>query len=353
MTYQFPEYNEIKDYEYYQGSLSFAFIKKHCEDVVIVTPEEWKDYKDYTWLDQLLSKHLANNKKILLVPDEETFIFPPQIEAQQVLNCYQDHDVWLVTQLGIESQLIYKFQHQLTIKLLELPYVLLDLCEKYYKHHGVQDLEIAVEPGQYNFLCLSGRYEPHKANLLKELAERNLSQQGLITMASLAGYPDWCKKICKINKLKYPAIVGEHLFQRLADHNVYNFFQIEKTYANIPLIVHAESSCGIFYTTEKSLWPLLLGKLYLGFGPPGNMKYIQKFYDVDINEYANLDYDCAPGNWTQEEHYNRLKTMLNQNHNLIYDCKDLYDSLSLRLESARWTMGKNFYNFFVEQLKTI
>ena len=353
MSYIFPEYSniDIDRYKYYQGSFVLGFIRTHCEDVEVIGPECWKDYENYDWLDQLISNYLANGKKVLLVPNEEYFIFPAKESAQKVLNSYCNSNVWLVTQLSASSQTIYTHTHQLTIKILELPYVLLEICENYYKiHHKFNSSD---QTSGYNFLCMTGRFEPHKGDLIQLLHESNLNKYGLITIASNSKYPNWIKENCLVNKLPLVTCRGEYLIDRLTRQNAQNFLNIESNFKNIPLVVHAETSCGIFYPTEKSIWPLLLGKLYLGFGPPQNMKHIQQFYDVQFDDYLDLTFDEIPEDWSAKAQKSRMKTMIEKNYELIRDCKSVYNKLQHELETARWTVGKNFYNFFVSQLQTI
>jgi hypothetical protein len=318
--------------------------------VAIVGPEDWQSYQEYRWLDQTVSTYLQDNKKVLLFPGEEDFIYPVNKNASYVLNQFQDQNVWLVTQLNPDSQKIYSFQHNFKIKLLEIPYVLLELCETYYKHHKVQHLNVK---NNYNFLCMTGRFDDHKGDLIKTLYEHKLDQYGLITIVANKSYPDWYTQNCKINKVS-PTVPVEGLdIERLIDDNVFNFLNIENEYKDIPLIVHAETSRGIFYSTEKTLWPLLLGKLCLIYGPPENMKHIQRFYDLSFDLYAELSFDQTPQDWDAQSQRNRLTNMIKKNYDLLVSCQKTYNMLVTELESARWTIGKNIYEFVVKQLSQI
>jgi hypothetical protein len=352
MSYCFPDYSlfDLSTYGRHQGSSVLAFIQMHCKDVAIVGPEDWQSYQEYSWLEKTISAYLLDNKKVLLVPGEESFIYPVNKNTSQVLNQFQHQNVWLVTQLNPDSQKIYSFQHSLKIKRLEIPYVLLELCETYYKHHIVQQSNYK---NNYNFLCMTARFDQHKGDLIKILYEHKLDQYGLITIAANIPYPEWYKQNCKINNVSPTVPVGKLVIDRLIDHNVFNFLNIEHEYKNIPLIVHAETSCGIFYTTEKTLWPLLLGKLCLIYGPPNNIKHIQRFYDLSFDRYADLSFDQTPEDWTTQDHRNRLKNMIEKNRDLLTSCQETYNMLVTDLESARWTIGKNLYNFLTSQLETI
>lgn len=356
MNYQFPEYDEfdIDDYDLDQESLLMAMIKKHCNDVEVISYSAWQDYQNYEWLDRLILSHLTHNKKIVLFPNEERFISPPNDQAKIVLNKYQHEPVWIATQLSPVSQKLYTYQHQLEVKLLELPYVMLELCETYYKlRKSVKKLTGSHD--DYNYLCMTGGFRPHRGALIQAIHDQKLEQYGLITLLSDGHYPQWLKKLCKINTVSPPQVTKKNYSIRnnLVDGNVQNFLYIEQTYSNIPLVIHAETSCGIFYCTEKTLWPLLLGKLCLCFGPPGNMHNIQRFYDLEISMYADLDYDNPPTEWSDKGHEDRINIMLTTNEPLIKNAKSIHQGLHAQLESARWTLGKNFYNFSVHQLNQI
>ena len=45
--------------------------------------------------------------------------------------------------------------------------------------------------------------------------------------------------------------------------------------------------------------------------------------------------------------------MIDQNRNLIKNCRDVYQELKPELEQARWKLGANLYKFCIEQLDTI
>jgi hypothetical protein len=82
------------------------------------------------------------------------------------------------------------------------------------------------------------------------------------------------------------------------------------------------------------------------------MRDIQRFYDVDFSSYMNLEFDEIQG-WTEQDQQNRVSTMISHNKDLIKDSRDIYQSLQSKLEQARWTIGKNMYDFFVQQIAQI
>jgi hypothetical protein len=132
--------------------------------------------------------------------------------------------------------------------------------------------------------------------------------------------------------------------------NVENYLHIDQKYHHIPLAINPETTTTNFKSTEKSMWPVLLGKLFLIYGRPGSMAWIQRFYDVDITRFADTTYDSIPG---IDHDGIRLNSMIDNNQDLIKNAKDIHAQLEPELQSARWTFGKNLYKFFVSQLESI
>ena len=89
------------------------------------------------------------------------------------------------------------------------------------------------------------------------------------------------------------------------------------------------------------------------YGIPGTMTHMQKFYDVDFSMYADLSFDEPTVEWTEESHRKRLQLLIEKNQNLIIDCTQVYKELKNELEEARWTLGRNLYHFFVNQIEQI
>ena len=361
----YPEYEQIQlnDYELVNGYYTLGFLKKTRPDCVFITPDQWQNYNDYKWLDELIRRGLDQEKTVCVVPWDEAIIHPVDPVVVQnfakILNRYANHPVWLITQLDDLRQKIYGFQHGICCKMLEVPWWLLNDCLAYRQ---VSQRVQAVIKNQPNFLCLLGRYEQHKFDLARELQQNDLDQFGLITVANPNDYPKEIMSFCQVNPVRPYQNLSKNWSKMAAQHwenniwisaNVKNFLHIEGHYSHIPLVVHPETTCGIFFTTEKSLWPLLLGKLMLVYGQPEIMNGIQKFYDVDFSSYANLEFDQNINDWTEQGHRRRLKLLVEQNKKLIQNCKEIYDELRPQLESARWTLGKRIYEFTVQQLKKI
>ena len=192
----------------------------------------------------------------------------------------------------------------------------------------------------------------HKLEILKQLQQQHLDQFGLLTLSSATEGFDFCQ----INR-HYPYNNIRPGYMKMAaqtyvndtwiSKNVENFLYLEREYNQIPLIVNSESVTVPFMSTEKSIWPVLLGRLFLVFGRPGSMNWIQKFYDIDISQWANLEFDQSG-----PDHI-RVSSMLTTNRALITNAHDVYTQLQPKLEQARWSFGHNMYNFFLKQLEKI
>lgn len=354
----YPEFDQVNlsNYKLVNGFGTLGFFKKHRSDCIFITPDQWQNYNDYTWLDQLIELGLSQGKIVCVVPWDEDIINPDDhSKLSVILNKYINDPVWMITQLEQEDQKIYTFQHGIRCKIIEIPWWLLNDCLSYY---AVAD-RIETKVSQQNYLCMLNRYNSHKWDLALTLKKYHLDTSGLITVTNANAYPKENLEFCQVNK-KVPYSNGNPIVgaaTKINDvwisNNVKNFLFIEKEYSNIPLIINPETTCGIFFSTEKSLWPLLLGKLMLIYGRPGVMRYMQRFYDIDFSIYANLEFDQSSDDWSDKGHQDRLEILINKNRSLIQDCTGVYQTLQPKLESARWTLGSNMYKFFINQLDKI
>lgn len=357
----YPKFNDIdlSSYELINGYATLGFLKKHRPDCLFITEDQWQDYNNYEWLDNLIDSGLRQGKIVCVVPWDEEIINPDHLLLSKVLNKYKDDPVWMITQLNEEDQKIYKFQHQIECKIIELPWWMLNDCLGYYK---LANRSIENSTGPKNFLCMIGRYDKHKADLVKEIHHNQLNNYGIITITNKDSYPKDLRYFCEVNPTApyinlpnpWPKMAAQSKIKDTwVSSNVENFLHIEQKYSNIPLILHPETSCGIFFNTEKSLWPLLLGKLMLVYGKPGVMQHVQRFYDISFSEYADLTFDLHNNDWSEAGNKQRLKMLIEKNYNLIQDCSQVYKKLQSQLEAARWTIGQNIYKYFVQQLEKI
>ena len=358
MTSEFPAYHEldITKYSLIAGVYTLGLVDKHRPDIEIIHREMWQSTVDYTWLDNKIISALDRNKTVCLFIWDEDISFDSNF-IKFVLK-YQSSPVYVITQLDDFCMLRYRDQGIQNI--IEIPWWLLNDCLCYYRVCN-QNLSINEFDSDYNFLCMVNRYEKHKLDLVKELGNAELHQFGCITLTDYSTVGTDTQNFCQPSRLPLYQKLNHPLGKIRANSeinsvhvsaNVENFLQIQKHYRNIPLIINPETSYGTFMTSEKSLWPLLLGRLCLISGRWRIMHYIQRFYDVDFSSYINLEFDEIHS-WSDDQQQTRIRTMIAQNKELITDSKDIYQSLQSKLEQARWTIGKNMYEFFVRQLAQI
>lgn len=358
MASEFPAYCDLDILEYplIAGFYTLGLVHKHRPDIEIIHREMWLSRVDYTWLDKKIKDSLNNKKTVCLFIWDEDISFDPNF-TKCVIK-YQSSPVYVITQLDNFCMLHYKDQGIENI--IEIPWWLLNDCLCYYRVCD-ENLLINEFDSDYNFLCMINRNEKHKHDLVTELTNANLNKFGRITVPNYDHIDANKQSLYQLSHMPPYPNLNHALGQTRANAeingiqvsgNVENYLKIEKNYRNIPLIINPETTPGSFQMTEKCLWPLLLGRLCLIAGRWELMNSIQRFYDVDFSSYINLDFDKIQG-WTDEDHQTRKRTMILDNKDLIKDSKDIYKSLQPNLEQARWTVGKNMYEFFVQQLARI
>ena len=374
MNLQYPNFDQVDIFSYPKvwGFYTLGMMKHHHPDIHFIMPDQWESIEDYAWLTEEIRQGLNNNKKVCVVPWDEIILTSISLELSKSLNQFKNDPVWLVTQLPVDRQKLYTFQYQIDCKIVEVPWWMVNESLCYY---GVSLLrEVNITESDTNYVCMLGRYEPHKLNLAKQLHQHNLAKFGKIT-ASKGRWPtDWsayCEshfdnEIFKqylvdagVNSPKikdFKRINGEaakvEYNNRLISVNTKNYVILEDELQNVPMIINTETSCGIFLSTEKSIWPILLGKIFLLSGQVGIMDYVQRFLNYNLSDIVDLDFDQV-GGYTNEDHVLRLQKMLTNNRKLIENCLDVYQEKQSILQQNRIDFGKNMYNFLVNQLETI
>lgn len=356
---------EIQRYPMESGFYSLGYFQDKYPEIEWIVLLTRISKEEIVNLRSRIDKSLQNNKKVAFVIEDEHVIFPVNPDLVQLLNSYQNESFWLITQLDSTCQLVYTFQHAIKCKIIELPWLWLNDALAYYQVHSV------VHPTNTNsstsYICMIGNMiAHHKLDLVRELQKQNLDQYGLITVLTpleefknnkyiqVNPVPPYKNLNTKYSKIAAQVLCKTNLTQEdiWISSNVENFLHIEKTYSHIPLVVHPETSVGIFFNTEKSLWPLLLGKMTLIYSRPGQMKSIQRFYDFDISKYADLAFDVCDG-YDDQSNNSRLQMMLSDNQDLIKNSKDIYTQFCVDLETARWSIGQNLLDFCHAQINII
>jgi hypothetical protein len=228
---------------------------------------------------------LTNKKIVCVVPWDEHVIFLRNIQLENILNKYTNDPVYWITNLEpnasdvYTSQHIWQNYHLFKIKIIELPWWLLNDCLGYY---SIADKTIhAYDYNETNYTCMINHATLHKFELPRQLKKNNLSKCGKFTIANLYEIPVDLTDIFVESTLpvfqKYNLNYQREGAQTLVNgvwisKNVENFNNIEKQIKNIPLVLNSETIMIKLFATEKSIWPILLGKLFLIHGRPNIMQ---------------------------------------------------------------------------------
>ena len=370
----YPGYENINltEYDTLFGYYTLGYIQHHRPDLFIIDirlkNRSWDcshDQANYDWLEPEIQQGLSQGRSVIIIPEDEHVAFVVNTQLTKILNDYVHSPVYWITMLDHVAQEVYRKLHRFRIKMLELPWLLLNECLTYYRVANTA-ADFATNDHNYNFFCLIGNtVSVHKTDLARELHKKQLSQYGLITVNKNWSFPEDLLEFCQVNQENiyhatdptYPIIARQTNINGVwVSKNVENYLLIDQKYHDIPLAVNPETTTIHFKSTEKSIWPVLLGKLFLIYGRPGSMAWIQRFYDVDITAFANTAYDAVIGQDISngEDHgRKRLHKMIDDNQDLIKNAKHIHSQLKPELEAARWTLGKNLYKFFVSQLESI
>jgi hypothetical protein len=346
------------------GYYSLGIIKKYRPDVEMVFArlerrENWTGSDlDITMLSSKIYQHLQNRKIVFLVPFDE-HVMDEDYNLSEVLNNFVNDPVYFITAMDQEQSLYWTFQKKMKCKILEIPYILINDAICYFK---IKDTLVKTDTkSDYNFLCMVNRPEKSKYDLLKKLYDLGLHRYGLITYRDQYA-PKFIKEnfVCNLhgpmdsrhlptsNRQEAGQIYINNI---LVSSNVANFAHIYNTYDQ-PLIINPESTVGIFEPTEKSMWPALLGKMYLIYGHQHIMQWPQRFSSYGPENFCNMKFDNIEG-YTQIDHDMRLEKMLTDNEYLIKHARTIYLDHKIQLEKNRNDFVFSLYNFFRSQLETV
>lgn len=351
----------------YKGYYSLGLIA-HCFPELALIPyrldrhDHWSNIDiNIKELDSSIKRALQTHKGVLIVPWEEDFMGQPDVEFTGMLNQYENQPVFLLSEMSAQSQLLYRFQHNLKVKILELPFVLVNDLICYWKVRPTLNLPLPPKSDQ-SYLCMIGRGQDHKFNLVQGLVQHQLQAYGLITRSN-DQVPEFIRSNTVLNT-QTPLYETHKLLTACrkeaaqvmingvwVSSNVANYLHIEQTYDH-PLIINVESTLGIFPATEKSIWPSMLGRIPLIYGPSGIMEWIQRFSSYDLTTMLDLKFDSIVG-YDQSSYDLRLQALLSDNRTLICQAREVYADNMHTLASNRRDFVYNLYNFFCNQIQHI
>jgi len=344
------------------GYYSLGIIKKYRPDIEMVfmrlsRNDQWEGTDlNCSLLKDIIHRHLQNNKIVFVIPFDEYVMNSVDYDFSKILNQFVDDPVYLVTEMDQEQSLYWRFQKNVKCKILEIPFILINDAICYFKIAGSVD-QIPPE-STHNFLCMVNRPESSKYSLLKKIYDLGLHKYGLVTYRDSQA-PDFIKQNFIFNKnglldpRNLPTTNRQEAGQVLIDNilvssNVANYVHIQATY-DIPLIINPESTVGIFPATEKSLWPSLLGRMYLIYGHQHIMRWPQRFSSYGPENFCDMSFDNVEG-YTGQDHELRLEKMLVDNQYLIKHARDINKFHHLKLKKNKTDFIVNLYDFFKNQV---
>jgi len=364
-----PHYNnlDITKYDTIYGVYTLGFIKKHFPNIGIIDPSYFIGDKCENldlWLENKIKSMLQKYEKVCIIPYEED-IFDFLGAYSKIVNKFVNEELYHITLLNTYNDdwlLLYE-EYNIKCKIVEFPWVLLNDCLTFKRIKQQYNPTYTQYIKDVNYLCMIGRPESHKINLVSELYNQGLHKYGLLTYTQGSGlaYPPELLHIMETIKPPYNDKKDDIIAKEtgcvimndiVISLNVVNLFYIIENFHNIPLIINPETSVGIFNMTEKSTWPILAEKLFLIYGGSNIMQWIQRYYDIDMSTVFNISFDSIEG-YNSKDSYERLYHLINDNVEIIKDCKQIYEYLKPQLKIASDRLPENMYNYFVNKLHDI
>jgi hypothetical protein len=328
---------------------------------------------DYSGLPDQIESALAAGKKVGLLIEDEHVYYEKNHQLTEIVNRYQSESVYWLTQYDSKRiKSIYQDQHGIECKILELPWLILNECLVYncVKQFRVPTtilLRRHQQDSASNFFTVVGKYEPFRKQLLEALVAHDLDQYGLLTVPDQSR-DQYSSQHYTFGQQVHPVLDQPYAGTPIRQHdkmaaqflqnniwlscNTQNFLHLERSYIKYPLTIIPETSMTNFFATEKSVWPALLGKMFLILGPADCMSYVQRFYDVDMSEFMDLEFDSIDP--VLPEHFSKkINCMLSRNRDFIINAKHVYAQHRDRFQAAQSTIGSNIYKFVLAQLDQI
>lgn len=333
---------------------TLGFVQHHRPDIYLVADQTESDFDPDLIIPQI-EIGLKQGKKVCLFFWDEDFIMPStnKDRLNRELESYTDQPVYLCSNMSGECLLIYKERRSLPIKPVHVPWRYLEYVVNVSK---VNDCFYSGPTGSHGleFACYNHRRDWHRDMLIEGLVSRNLELIGDITYeCKQIGSGEQPPKYYEHNdRLGWVSgnddrrsIVNHEYYPKLICHGSRNVSRLLQMLGDIPLIITAETNLGVFPVTEKSIWPILLGRMFMIYARPRIMQQLQKYVGYAFQDYLDLEFDSIDG-WTQAEQKQRLDCMLDQNIYTITHAREVWQSMATDVKkSARDLPGKIYLEF--------
>lgn len=258
-----------------------------------------------------------------------------------------------------ECMLTYTETAGWPIRVVHVPWWYLNTVTNYQavldgsRAHGSNDLQYA---------CYANRPEWHKQMLKDCLVVKTLDSIGDIRYDNRqlgAGNPRPYYYYQDQDRIGWTSshdmkrsLVYDHQNQIWICHNARNLPRIQQMLQDIPLVIQPESNLGIFPMTEKSLWPMMLGRLVLIQARPRFMSWLQHYVGFDFSSYINLEYDAMDG-WDTKHQQERTECMLDSNLDLIKNAREISQEQKPELDALALALPHRIYYRFCSGLDLI
>ena len=364
-SHMYPSWSglDLHSYDRFDGMYTLGFIQKHRPDIYLVADQTESDFDPDLIVPQI-ETGLEQGKKVCLFFWDEDFIMPSanKDRLNRELEAYADQPVYLCSNMSGECLLIYKEQRSLPIKPVHVPWRYLAYVVNSSK---INDLSYfgPAQPRGLEFACYNNRKEWHRDVLIESLVARGLASIGDITYQSQ-----------QIGSGKQPpryyqdndrppsgwvssndnrrSIVNHENYPKLICHDSRNVSRLRQMLGDIPLVITAETNLGVFPVTEKCIWPIMLGRMFMIYARPRIMRQLQKYVEYAFEDYLDLEFDSIDG-WTRAEQQQRLDCMLDRNLYTINHAREVWESVAIGVQNSARNLPARLYREFCQCLDEI
>ena len=121
-------YYTLGIFETHRKDIDFIYLRMEANSSNFVPHNE----ENYDWLQSAIEISLKNKKIVCIIPWDEHIVFIKNYQLSNILNRFINEPVYWITNIE-ENANTYKSYHNIQIKMIELPWWLLNDCLTYYR----------------------------------------------------------------------------------------------------------------------------------------------------------------------------------------------------------------------------
>lgn len=295
---------------------------------------------------------------------DEDFMVPNKHSdvLNKALEPYAHESVYLCSNLSGTNLLQYTSptHRNLPIKVLFVPWTILT---------AVAQMTMAAKkfigPEQQSsiqFGCFHNRPDTHKQQLIAALLHRQLSSIGHIVMD---GKPlnQSCQLVLPfadtIDRLYWTSshdmkkcFAFDQATQTMLGQWFVSQQRLNVMISDIPLIIGADTTLGIFPISDKLYWPVIAGRMLMLHSRAYMYQEFKNLTGFDCGSYLDLEFDGIEG-WDQSAHSARLECMLDKNLYVIKHARDKWPEVAPQLQHLASNFANMIYQHFCDGLDQI